>query len=303
MSPQQPPSDLLVEAFLLLRSACFGENATPVTYRLRDKRNTQDDPLDERIHKLLSEGLRAGMICIKAPGPLITPDLVIMRPTLCNGVPRGVLASDVSRIAAVEVKKLERTKGGGIARSSGMDYNTTPPCGTVRVYDRGGHALDIRGFYLFVCQEAMRGPTGRYRLTALVLCDGNLLNADFGYYLSIVGERTKEIGLGTYGDGANRSRPMLIFANPLGAAELDGKATLVHPRNDLALQSPLLRHVGLIKRRVTTGGQRTFHCYRLRDDVPAEHRDFELADPFPSPTRQVGTQPRGRFRLEVRPAD
>jgi len=303
MSPQRPPPDLLAEAFVLLRGAFFGQSATPLTYRLRDKRNTQDDPLDERISKLLRDGLARGTTCVRAPGPLITPDLVVMRPTLCNGVPRAALASDVIRIVALEVKKLERTKAGGIARPSGMDYNTTPPCGTVRVYDQGAHALDIRGFYLFVCQEAVQGSIGHYRITAFVLCDGNLLNADFAYYLSIIGERTKEIGLGTYGDGANRSRPMLIFANPLGAAELDGKATLVHPRSDLDHQSPQLRHVGLITRTVIAGGQQTFHCYRLRNDVPVGHQDFELVDPFPSPTREVATQPRGRFRLEVRPAD
>jgi len=303
MSPQGSPSDLLAETFILLRGAFFGENATPRTYRLRDKRNTQDDPLDERINELLSNGLPGGTICVRAPGPLITPDLVIMRPTLCNGVPRAALASDVTSIAAVEVKKLERTSGGGVARSSGMDYNTTPPCGKVRVYDHGGRELDIRGFYLFVCQEALGGSTGRYRLSALVLCDGNVLNADFGYYLSIVGERTKEIGLGTYGDGANRTRPMLIFANPLGAAELDHRATLIHSRDDLEQQFRRLRRVGIIRRTVLGGGQQAFYCYRLRGDVSTGHQDFALVDPFPSPTRQVGTQPRGRFRLQVRPAD
>ena len=303
MSPQRPPSDLLVEAFLLLRGAFFGKNAVSLTYRLRDKRNTQDDPFDERVHGLLNDGLRGGAICVKAQGPLITPDLVIVRPTACSGVPRATLASDLTRIAAMEVKKLERTRGGAIARSSGMDYNTTPPCGTVRVYDQGGRELDIRGFYLFVCQEALVGSTGSYRLSALVLCDGNILNADFGYYLSIVGERTKEIGLGTYGDGANRTRPMLIFANPLGAAELDHRATLIHSRDDLDQQFPRLRRVGIIRRTVLAGAQEAFYCYRLRGDVSTGHQDFALVDPFPSPTRQVGTQPRGRFRLQVDPAD
>lgn len=303
MKPQRPPSDLLAETFLVLRGAFFEEDAAPRTFQLRDKRNTQDDPFDERIHRLLSDSLPAETVCVKAPGPLITPDLVIVRPALCDGVPRVALASDTTRIAAIEVKKLERTRGGAIARASGMDYNTTPPCGTVRVYDQGGRALDIRGFYLFVCQETVTRSTGRYRLSALTLCDGNLLNADFRYYLSIVGERTKEIGLGTYGDGANRRRPMLIFANPLGAVELDRRATLIDSRGDLDRQFPQLRRVGLIRRTVPTGGQQAFHCYRLRGDVSAEHRDFELVDPFPSPARNVSTQPRGRFRLDVRPAD
>lgn len=287
----------------MLREAFFGKGAAPLAYHLRDKRNTQDDPFDEHVYRILCRGFPAKTKCVQAAGPLITPDLVVMRPHLCNGVSRTVLASDLTRIAAIEVKKLERTRGGTIARASGMDYNTTPPCGTVRVYDQSGHSLDIRSFYLFVCQEAVKGSAGRYALSALVLCDGDLLNADFEYYLSIVGERTKEVGLGTYGDGANRNRPMLIFANPLGVAELDRCATLIHQGSDLGQQSTPLRRIGLIKRTISTGGHREFHCYRLAGDVPMEHRDFKLVNPFPSPTRDVATQPRGRFRLDVRPTE
>jgi len=261
------------------------------------------DPLDEYVHKLLSERLPGNTRCLKAPGSLITPDLVIMRPGICNGAPRAVLATDLARIVGVEVKKLERTQGGAIARTSGMDYNTTPPCGTVRVYDRDGAALDIRGFYLFVCQEAVRGQPNHYRLSALALCDGNLLNADFAYYLSIVGERIKEIGLGTYGNGANRNRPMLIFANPLSASELDHKVTLVHSRDDLEKEFSQLQRVGLIRRTVPQGGAHVFHCYRLSHDISPSHTYFELQDPFPSPARTVRTQPRGQFRIDLRPAD
>lgn len=259
--------------------------------------------MDEHIHGILRKGLPTGSICVRAPGPLITPDLVVMRPDLGNGASRVALGSDLTIIGAIEVKKLERTEGGTIARASGMDYNTTPPCGTVRVYEQSGLPLDIRGFYLFVCQEAVGGSTRRYQLSALVLCDGNLLNADFQYYLSIVGERRKQIGLGTYKDGANRSRPMLIFANPLGVTELDRKVTLIHPADNLDRNFPQLRRVGLIRRTIPTGGQTEHHCYRLRRDVPGQHEDFELLDPFPLPDRDVRTQPRGRFRLDIRPAD
>jgi hypothetical protein len=80
------------------------------------------------------------------------------------------------------VKKLERPTGGTIARASGLDYNTTPPCGTLRIYDLHGAALDIRGFYLFVCQEAVPDNLNHYRLSALVLCDGNLLSSTLSIY-------------------------------------------------------------------------------------------------------------------------
>jgi hypothetical protein len=184
-----------------------------------------------------------------------------------------------------------------------MDYNTTPPCGTVRVYDSSGAALNIRGFYLFVCQEIVENQPGRYRLASLVLCDGNLLNEDFDYYLSIVGERVKEIGLGTYGDGANRTRPMLIFSNPLSAPQLDHYATLVHSRNDLEQEVSQLRQVGIIKRSIHQGGTKVFYCYRLADDVLQDYGPFDLLDPFPLPSRTEKTQPRGRFRLNFRPAN
>jgi hypothetical protein len=155
--------------------------------------------------------------------------LVVLRLEVCKGAARVTLTSNLTHIVAIEVKKLERTQSGTITRPSGMDYNTTPPCGTVRVYDSSGAALDIRGFDLFVCQEAVLNQSGKYQLSALVLCDGNLLNEDFDYYLSIVGERVKEIGLGTYGNGANRTRPMLIFSNRLSTPQLDHNVTSYNP--------------------------------------------------------------------------
>jgi hypothetical protein len=302
--PKRPKTtDLTTESFLVFRSSFYGKNAKPRHYRLRDERNTQDDPLDEYIQRLLSDQLPADVDCLKAPGPLITPDFVVLRPEVCKKAKRVTLTSNLTHIAAIEVKKLERTQNGAVARPSGMDYNTTPPCGTVRVYDSSGAALDIRGFYLFVCQEPVRDQGGRYQLSALVLCDGDLLNEDFDYYLSIVGERVKEIGLGTYGNGANRTRPMLIFSNPLSTQQLDHHITLIHSRNDLEKEVSQLRQVGIIKRSIHQGGTKAFYCYRLADDVPKDYRPFDLLDPFPLPARTEKTQPRGRFRLNFQPAN
>ena len=226
-----------------------------------------------------------------------------MRPGLCTGVERASLSNDLTRILGVEVKKLERTPGGPIARASGLDYNTTPPCGTVRVYDPKGIPLEIRSFYLFVCQEPIAESRRRYRLTGLVLCDGNLLNADFGYYLSIVGERKKEIGLGTYGDGVNRARPMLIFSNPLGIPQLDHKVTLIHSSDQVDQEHSNLRRVGVITRTAAASRGHDFYCYRVRRDTARGDSLFRLTDPFPSPTRTERTQPRGRFRVDIRPSD
>jgi hypothetical protein len=191
-------ADLTLAAFTILREHFFGQNGVPKPFPLREKRNTQDNPLDEYICGVLRSHLQDSE-CVPAPGPLINPDLVLLRPERCNGVSRTALRDDLTRIVGIEVKKLERTKSGSVARQSGLDYNTTPPCGTIRVYDANDNPLDIRGFYLFVCQEQEPGAENTYKLSALALCDGNVLNEDFDLYLSAVGQREKEIGLGTYG--------------------------------------------------------------------------------------------------------
>jgi hypothetical protein len=169
-----------------------------------------------------------------------------------------------------------------------LDYNTTPPCGTVRVYDAANQAVDIRGFYLFVCLE--EAGSGRYRMTALCLCDGNALNKDFDLYLQITGRREKRIGLGTYGDGADRQRPMLIFANPLGAPQLDRAVTLIHPSGDLESQGLGLRLAYVLAR--TAGDE--------QNDLPPGHTATRLQDPFPIPERVLETQGRGKFLLPFR---
>lgn len=300
MREDQPRfTDLPAEVFNVLRNSFFDAEGRPLIYGLPDKRNTQDDPFDRYVHNLLLDQLPKGIGCQRAPGPLVSPDLVVMRPERCNKAPRMALATDLTCIVGIEVKKLERTKSGTIARSSGLDYNTTPPCGTVRVYDQSGRPLDIRGFYLFVCQAPAPGQRGRYALSAIVLCDGNLLNADFDLYTRIIGERTKEIGIGTYANGFNRNRPMVVFANPLSIPELDWQVTLIHPRDDLEREFPHLRRVGEIKRTASSQEVHTFYCYRLATDLSPDRPYFQLADPFPSPARSEKTQPRGRFIVNI----
>ena len=300
-------SDLSVEVFLALREHFFDAGATQKRYTLRDKRNTQDDPLDEYICRVLQAALPRGAR-VEASGPLVTPDLIVYRPSICSQASRADLRARPERILAVEVKKLERGASGVVARASGLDYNTTPPCGTVRVYDLDGNDLDIKGSYLFVCQEPKEDASGGYGLTALVLCDGNLLNEDFDYYTSIIGRRSKEIGLGSYGDGANRVRPMLIFSNPLGAPFLDRRSTLIHARADLEVEYPALRRIGVIERSIPgetssgSGEARAFHCYRDRRDVAAGTEPFHERDPFPMPRRSRKTAARGRFIVDFRPS-
>ena len=293
-------ADLTVEAFTILREHFFDQNRVPRTFPLREKRNTQDNPLDEYICGVLRSHLQDSE-CVPAPGPLINPDLVLLRPERCNAVSRAALRDDLTRIVGIEVKKLERTKSGSVARQSGLDYNTTPPCGTIRVYDANDNPLDIRGFYLFVCQEQVPDAENAYKLSALALCDGNVLNEDFDLYLSAVGQREKEIGLGTYGNGADRHRPMFIFANPLGRPELDNSATLIHPDATLAESETALRMAYRLIR-TAKNGERVFYCCRLAADIETGHPITDLKNPFPIPlSRSTLTQSRGRFRLSIEP--
>ncbi len=135
---------------MVLRNEFYHPDGTPNPYVLRDKRSTQDDPSYEHISKVLKRGFKTAD-CVKASGPLITPDLVLLRPELCSDVSNISLRNDLTRIVGIEVKKVDRTGADVVARASGLDYNTTPPCGTIRVYDVENRPVDIRGFYLFVC--------------------------------------------------------------------------------------------------------------------------------------------------------
>lgn len=294
-------SDIPTLAFLRLRQRFFDIKGKPISFKIRDKRNTQDDPFDEYLTTNVLTDLN-DIVCVRAGGPLITPDIVLYRPSLCVGADPRQLAKNIHRIVGIEVKKLQRTKRGEVARGSGLDYNTTPPCGRIRVYDAAGRAVDIRGFYLFVCMEHAPGDPGAVSLSALCMVDGNALNEDFRLYLSITGQREKRIGLGSYSNGADRARPMLIFANPLGVPEFDRLPILIHPNQDLERSSSNLRLAYVLHRSTPRGEVRTFYCYRDRSDLPNGWTTSdvkELKDPFPTPTREARTQPRGKFRLPI----
>lgn len=301
-------SDLTVDVFVSLRNTFFNKDGSPKSFNLRPKGNTQSDPLDEHIAAILGEALPDAK-CLSAPGPLTCPDMVIFRETECNQASKQSLRGDLHKIVGLEVKKLNRGKSGQIARSTGLDYNTTPPCGTIRVYDALDSELDIPGFYLFVCQEQF--PSEASVLSALTLCDGNVLNDDFTLYLQITGRRKKGIGLGTYGDGMNRNRPMLVFANPLGAPQLDHAITLITRSGDLSNDA----RIGLVYELGRTLAEKgdwetpehgstpsVFSAYRIVDDIPNEWQVQRFIDPFPKPAkRESDTQQRGKFRLPIRP--
>ncbi len=136
--------DIAVEVFLRLRSTFFDQAGEAVPFALRAKENTQDDPFDEHLATSVLTGI-AGVTCVKAPGALTTPDLVLFRPSLCKDARTEDLQDALDRIVAIEVKKLERGSGGKVARSTGLDYNTTFIPHISSAFRRGFPSATARG--------------------------------------------------------------------------------------------------------------------------------------------------------------
>ncbi|MFI8996942.1 hypothetical protein [Streptomyces sp. NPDC053542] len=284
-------------AFTILSEAFFDDAGRAVPFRLRDKRNTQDDPFDEYVTELLRAELPTEVLVLRADKPLVSPDVVIARPEEYELLKSGGADYDPRAIFGLEVKKVDLGRNGKPARSTGLDYNSTPPCATVRVYAEDGSEIRIPGFYLFVALEGDE-EGGTVCVHSMVLVAGAVLNKDIDLYDRITGTRTKEIRLGTYGDGANRVRPMLLFSNPLGWEWTLGAATLISERDDLADEQPLA-HVREMTRTVPSGVSERFHCYRLAKLSPPVEETAH--DPFPQPSkRKEETAQRGRFEIDLR---
>jgi len=291
-------ADVAVAAFHALRAELFDPAGSPVPFRLRDKLSTQDDPLDEHLAQRLGERLGDEAVVVPATGPLISPDMVVAAPAGVREIRRAGGELTTAEAVGIEVKKLQRSPTGRIARPGGVDYNSTPPSRTISVFhDR--ERITLPGFYLFVCLED--AGHGRCRVTAMALCDGGVLNEDVALYEERTGIRRKTIGLGSFGDGLDRERPMLVFANPLGWRELDGVATLIHRRADLDHHA--LRRVATVERTHPARLERPasrYALYRAAGDVMLETDPPVVRDPFPAVARRAEqTQARGRFKLTI----
>ena len=290
-------ANLAAQVFSVLRDTFFDVYGKPVAVQLREKSNTQDDPFDEYIAKTLDDKLKEHKVrCQRAPGPLISPDMVVYSDK--PDISISEIGDNPDLIIGIEVKKLERDARGSVARASGMDYNSTPPCGRIRIYSADDEPLEIKGFYLFACLEEVSRST--YIISAMTLCDGSILNDDFDLYMQITGAREKGINLGTYGDGANRQRPMLIFSNPLGAELLDHKTTLISGVN-LGISTDSLLLTWRIIRKDVHGKEHVFYVYQDKRDVESCHVVTDQNDPFPTPKKRVSeTRGRGKFKVNRR---
>ncbi|WP_031077648.1 hypothetical protein [Streptomyces sp. NRRL WC-3742] len=292
------PPELPAEVFLALAEEFFDERGRPVPFHLPPKRKPQDDPFDRHVVAVLERRL-AGDLDVLTSGQNTSPDLVVIRPEECRLQVDDGVGPDTRAVMALEVKKVAPTPGGRPSRTSSMDFNSTPPSSTVRVYPDGGGALAVPAYYLIALLAWSPTEPDQHYIDSLALVAGSALNDDTRLYDRITGERTKLINLGSYGDGADRQRPMLIFSNPLGWDWMAGQATLISDRPDLDTEVGHLRHVREISRDTASGGANTFHCYRLESlDPPVMG---PRRNPFPIPNaRTEKTSPRGRFRIDLR---
>jgi len=291
----ESPYDLAGAVFAALAAEFFTPDGEPTVFRLRFKRQTQDDPFDEYVGEILKRRLPDGIRVLLSGKPLVSPDLVIARPEEAQLLMQGGGDLDSRHIIAIEVKKLN-WGAAGVGRSTGMDYNSTPPCSTVKVEADSGQLLRIAAFYLYVVLQLR--DDGRVVAKSLALVSGAALNEDTDLYDAITGIRQKRIGIGSYGDGIDRQRPMLVFANPLGWPWLIGHATLVHPSQNLEAEQNIEMRRRMY-RRTREGETREFFCYRITGEEASEPEP-DVTEPFPTPAnRRTDTTPRGRFKISL----
>ncbi len=281
-------NDIIVDIFCKLRGHFFDTALNPIPFHLRPKINTQDDPLDEYITKEILSKLSGGIKCERS-GSLTSPDAVIYSQDASQLHPIQ-LDNNIKKMVGLEIKKVGRRNNGTLARLNTIDFNSTPPCGTILVYSNLDESMPIRCFYLFVCLEKSKKNVF---ISSLSLVDGDLLNDDFDFYLSIVGEREKTISLGSYGDGINRSRPMLVFPNPLSISVFDRNATLIHYDTNIHGMSK----IATINRLNVSGTNKQFTCYCAKGDSKLSEI-INLGDPFTVPkNRSIRTNQRGKFKI------
>ncbi|PSR58713.1 hypothetical protein C8259_29690 [Nocardia nova] len=277
----------------MLTEEFFDADGRPVPFELPDKKDTQDDPFDQLIRDRLDARLPSGVKVLSSGKKLVSPDLVVARPEETSLLINGGEEMDMRRIIAIEVKKVNADSAGNAARASGMDYNSTPPCSHVTIHSKTGRLLAVPAFYLFAIHSQVND---KYILQGLALVSGAMLNQDVELYTSITGVRQKSIQLGTFGDGLDRQRPMLVFANPLGWSWLREQPTLLHERDDLADEQDDLHRVRQVIRTGRDGTKHEFWAYRGTAGIVEE----AAIDPFPTPAnRKTETSPRGKFMIEL----
>lgn len=281
-------SDLSLDYFKILRNHFFDEKFSSVPFYLKLKKNTQDDPFDTYLSESqfnIPNACRA-----RAPGPLITPDFVFYR----NPLPNSFSCLDTTQIIGVENKRIE-LRPSEIPRLSSIDFNSTPPCGKIRIF-KNDNPFDIRGFYLVSIIDSDKSNAYQKIMKAFCLVDGDFFNNDFNFYLESVGPREKKIEIGSYKDGIDRVRPMFVFPNPICLDDLSSCASLIHEAADLdKLDSSIVKTHKII--RSSNNNKNTFYVYRSKIDCDNLNSIKIIENPFLDKKLKKETSQRGKFKL------
>lgn len=226
------------------------------TITLDEKRTTQDDPFDHWLANTIKR-LNLSGLQVFTSGPLTHPDIVLQT----SMVPE-------SPFVGLEVKKLNADEKGRDPRGMTIDFNSTAPCGTFRVYRPDDTPLDIPGYYIFVLLDHRIQNRSRNILT-FILSGGDLLNDDFDLYLTSKTLNESTYDHGPYGEGSVRGRMMYVYPNPLDSKinQLAGEVSLIHEAGDLHRIFPELRLLYRALRRKRDGTTREFFIYRHKNFV------------------------------------
>jgi len=209
----------------------------------------QDDPFDLFVEEKLSR------LSSARGGKNTSPDIILTQGNWIDVFERGRVADIPVILPVVGVEnKVVRKEPQKTARVSSLDYNSTPPTPWMKV-SRGGKEVFVEACYLFgILSE--KNTDGERRLEGVTIVPGKLLNAKVDLYMRVTGSRTKEIGLGTHKDIANRNRPMFVGPNPLSCEKLQSIFSFFHTRPDLSDDFPHWKKIGTMVR-----NSDTYYCY------------------------------------------
>lgn len=209
----------------------------------------QDDPFDLFVEEKLSR------LSSARGGKNTSPDIILTQGNWTDVVEKGHVDNIPVILPVVGVEnKVVRKEPGKNARVSSLDYNSTPPTPWMKV-SRGGKEVFVEACYLFgILSE--KNTDGERRLEGVTIVPGELLNGNAILYMRATGSRTKEIGLGTHGDIANRNRPMFVGPNPLSCEKLQSIFSFFHKRSDLSDYFPHWKKIGTMVR-----NSDTYYCY------------------------------------------
>lgn len=243
----------------------FMENGVKCKFKLENKLTVVSDPFVEYLDENVLKGLSKENIKHTVAPPHLSPDLVFYQGN--------------ENIFGIEIKTSK-------SKSGDINFNSTPPCGTVLV-EVNGNDEKISCYYMFVHLTPIQEDKNEFEIGTMMVVDGDFINSDFELYLEAIGVREKKIDLGSYKDGMDRQRPMFVFPNPLGIEGIRSeRSTLISKRR--FTEAEHRDKLGLVARLVRDGQE--FYAYQAVR---------ELSGPFLTVSRSTETKERTKLKVEI----